>query len=77
MTYDERLDHYRDANIFPIYRCAVCGFRGIGASVTLHPQDHGPMVREPMACEDRYDAEPADDAEWDDPSWDEGRCDNN
>ncbi len=27
--------------------------------------------------EDRDDAEPADDAEWDDPSWDEGRVDNN
>lgn len=44
--YHELLDKYRDNNWFFVYKCKVCGFRGIGASVTLHPRSHGPMIRE-------------------------------
>ena len=49
------LDGYRDRNVFEVYRCQTCGFRGIGASVTLHPHEHGPMVSESrcqMACDE-------------------------
>jgi hypothetical protein len=51
VTDNELLDHYRDRNVFAVYRCLTCGFRGIGASVTLHPYEHGPMARERMARE--------------------------
>jgi hypothetical protein len=47
------LDYYRDNNVHTIYRCLVCGFRGLGPSVTLHNFKHGPMVREEIKNRER------------------------
>lgn len=50
-NYDKMLDKYRDNNWMPVYRCTVCGVRGIGSLVTLHDITHGPMVREEIKQE--------------------------
>lgn len=43
----------------------------------MESQEQAEAEADKRYYEERDDAEPADDAEWDDPSWDEGRCDNN
>jgi len=51
----ELLDNYRDNNWFIVYKCKTCGFRGVGASVTLHPYEHGPMERENVELDSKND----------------------
>ena len=48
---NDLLDYYRENNIFSVWRCPTCGFRGVGSSVTLHPLSHGVMFRELMKYE--------------------------
>ena len=47
------LDRYRDNNWMSVYRCPICNFRGVGASVTLHFTlgCNGVMEREKAANE--------------------------
>lgn len=42
-SYDAMLDRYRDNNWMPVYKCPVCGVRGVGPIVTLHEHT---MIRE-------------------------------